>query len=286
LKAVLSGCFSGSALKFILLKGVAKLKLVLPVILGYVLGSVPIGFLVARYWGHIDIRHYGSGNIGTTNVFRTLGFYPGSIVLIGDIGKGVIAVLLGKWLGGEQAALLAGLAAILGHSWSIFLSFKGGRGVATGAGVFLALTPKVILIAALIWILVIAITWVSRNRVCSSKPLAVFTTIVSGDNRGKQAWDKERTAWEGTARTTTEAFFTAPDKSEVMSKSSGNKISGKYWRFILSLRIFRALSGERDQRVTGNSFRARWIPKAVPQLPAPNTAILTGMIIHPPISWA
>ena len=134
------------------------MKLVFPVILGYVLGSVPIGFLVAHYWGHIDIRHYGSGNIGTTNVFRTLGFYPGSIVLIGDIGKGVIAVLLGKWLGGEQAALLAGLAAILGHSWSIFLSFKGGRGVATGAGVFLALTPKVILIAALIWILVIAIT--------------------------------------------------------------------------------------------------------------------------------
>lgn len=154
------------------------MKLVLPVILGYVLGSVPIGFLVARYWGHVDIRHYGSGNIGTTNVFRTLGFYPGSIVLIGDIGKGVIAVLLGKWLGGEQAALLAGLAAILGHSWSIFLSFKGGRGVATGAGVFLALTPKVILIAALIWILVIAITgYVSLGSIIAAGSLPILMLI-------------------------------------------------------------------------------------------------------------
>ncbi|HHX50230.1 MAG TPA: glycerol-3-phosphate 1-O-acyltransferase PlsY [Clostridia bacterium] len=154
------------------------MKLVFPVILGYVLGSVPIGFLVAHYWGHIDIRHYGSGNIGTTNVFRTLGFYPGSIVLIGDIGKGVIAVLLGKWLGGEQAALLAGLAAILGHSWSIFLSFKGGRGVATGAGVFLALTPKVILIAALIWILVIAITgYVSLGSIIAAGSLPILMLI-------------------------------------------------------------------------------------------------------------
>lgn len=154
------------------------MKLFLPAILGYVLGSVPIGFLVARYWGHIDIRQYGSGNIGTTNVFRTLGFYPGSMVLIGDIGKGVIAVLLGKWLGGEQAALLAGLAAILGHSWSIFLSFKGGRGVATGAGVFLALTPKVILIAALIWILVIAITgYVSLGSIIAAGSLPILMLI-------------------------------------------------------------------------------------------------------------
>ncbi len=161
-----------------MLEGVAILKLLLAIILGYILGSIPIGFLVARYWGKIDIRQYGSGNIGTTNVFRTLGLYPGCIVLIGDIGKGVTAALLGKWLGGEQAALLGGLAAIIGHSWSLFLSFQGGRGVATGAGVFLALTPKVILIAALIWILVIALTrYVSLGSIIAAASLPILMLI-------------------------------------------------------------------------------------------------------------
>ncbi|HHY59155.1 MAG TPA: glycerol-3-phosphate acyltransferase, partial [Clostridia bacterium] len=98
-------------------------------VIGYLVGSIPIGFLVVRQLYRIDIRRYGSGNIGFTNVFRTAGLAPGLVVLAGDILKGVLAVLLGRWLGGETAGMLGGLAAIAGHNWSLFLRFSGGRGV-------------------------------------------------------------------------------------------------------------------------------------------------------------
>lgn len=154
------------------------MNLVLALILGYLIGSIPIGFLVAAKWFKIDIRHHGSGNIGFTNVFRIVGFYPGLVVLIGDIAKGSIAVLLGIWLGGEIAGMLGGLASIAGHNWSLFLGFSGGRGVATGAGVFLALAPKVILIAALIWVATIGITrYVSLGSILGAISVPILMIV-------------------------------------------------------------------------------------------------------------
>lgn len=146
-------------------------------VIGYLVGSIPIGFLVVRQLYRIDIRRYGSGNIGFTNVFRTAGLAPGLVVLAGDILKGVLAVLLGQWLGGETAGMLGGLAAIAGHNWSLFLRFSGGRGVATGAGVFLALAPKVLAVAALIWVLTVACTrYVSLGSILGaiSVPISVL----------------------------------------------------------------------------------------------------------------
>lgn len=141
----------------------------------YLIGSIPIGYLVVAKWHGLDIRKYGSGNIGFTNVFRIVGFPSGLVVLIGDIGKGVLAVLLAKGLGGELTAMLAGLAVIAGHNWSLFLNFSGGRGVATGAGVFLALAPKAIMLSALIWIVTIALTrYVSLGSILGAVCLPVL----------------------------------------------------------------------------------------------------------------
>ena len=104
------------------------------VIGSYLIGSIPSGLVIGKLKG-IDVRDYGSGNIGTTNVLRTLGARYGAIVLIADVFKGVIAVLLARYIietpTGEMAA---GFAAVAGHDWSLFLRFKGGRGVATSLG--------------------------------------------------------------------------------------------------------------------------------------------------------
>ncbi|MFW5896930.1 MAG: glycerol-3-phosphate 1-O-acyltransferase PlsY [Bacillota bacterium] len=114
---------------------------VLVLALAYVLGSAPVGYLVGKLHG-TDIREHGSGNIGTTNVLRLFGTGWAILVLLIDAGKGYLACALGNHLGvpGEIVAL-AGLAAIAGHNWSVFLRFRGGKGAATTAGVFLYLTP-------------------------------------------------------------------------------------------------------------------------------------------------
>lgn len=115
--------------------------------LAYLAGSIPTGYLVARARG-IDIRGVGSGNIGATNVFRILGKGPGILVLLADALKGALAVLvLPRWLGGDgsdarmQAALVAGVCAVLGHNFTCWLRFKGGKGIATSAGVLAAWAP-------------------------------------------------------------------------------------------------------------------------------------------------
>lgn len=112
-------------------------------ILSYLIGSVLIGDIVAKI-KRVDLRGQGSGNVGATNVFRTMGPLWGAVVLLGDTLKGVVAVLLGNTLGsfsGFEYAILTGILAIAGHNWSIFAGFRGGKGVATSLGVAIALTP-------------------------------------------------------------------------------------------------------------------------------------------------
>jgi glycerol-3-phosphate acyltransferase PlsY len=154
-------------------------KTILVLILSYLLGSVPIGFLVGDYLLGVDIRQHGSGNIGATNVFRILGIGPGLVVFVGDLAKGVIPVLAGKELGGSLLALLAGLAAIIGHNWSLFLGFKGGRGVATGAGVIFALSPLVGLIAFFLWAAVVMLSrYVSLGSIVATMAVPVLMFIL------------------------------------------------------------------------------------------------------------
>ena len=121
---------------------------------GYLLGSIPFGVIVTRLGGAGDVRAIGSGNIGATNVLRTgrrdLAFFT----LLGDGGKGVVAVLLARVLWGEDAGALAGGAAFIGHLFPVWLGFKGGKGVATFYGIMLAAAWPVGVVAALTWIAV------------------------------------------------------------------------------------------------------------------------------------
>ena len=119
----------------------------LAVILAYLLGSLPLAYIAGRCLKGIDIREVGDGNVGSANVIREVGAWAGVIVGLGDIGKGAAAVLLARWLGGpEVVPLLAGLSAMAGHAWPIFLWFRGGIGEATALGVLLVLVPWEILI--------------------------------------------------------------------------------------------------------------------------------------------
>lgn len=124
----------------------------------YVIGAIPVGVLVARLAGGVDIRHQGSGNIGATNVLRTLGPVAGAITLLGDIVKGFLAASVAGWLAGEAWLGAGAVAAVVGNCWPVFLRFRGGKGVATGLGAFLRAAPLAVLPAALVWILVIALT--------------------------------------------------------------------------------------------------------------------------------
>jgi acyl phosphate:glycerol-3-phosphate acyltransferase len=125
--------------------------------LAYLVGAIPVGYLVGRAFGIGDIRRHGSGTIGATNVLRTAGKLPAMLTLVGDVVKGALAVVIGgAWAGDERATAACAVAAIIGNCWSIFLGFRGGKGVATGLGAFLALVPWAVLPAALVWLAVTA----------------------------------------------------------------------------------------------------------------------------------
>lgn len=133
--------------------------LLLTAVLGYLLGSIPFGILVTRAMGLGDLRAIGSGNIGATNVLRTGNKAAALATLLLDGGKGAVAVLLARWLvGGEDAAQVAGLAAFLGHLYPVWLGFRGGKGVATFLGLFLALDGRVGLALCLTWLVTAVVT--------------------------------------------------------------------------------------------------------------------------------
>ena len=127
-------------------------------VLAYLLGAVPFGIIVTRAMGLGDLRRIGSGNIGATNVLRTGNRGAALATLLLDGGKGAVAVLLARWLVGEDAAQLAGLSAFLGHLYPVWLGFNGGKGVATFLGVLLALSWMAGLAVCLTWLLTAVLT--------------------------------------------------------------------------------------------------------------------------------
>ncbi len=128
------------------------------IIFAFVLGSIPFGDIVARLRG-INIREVGSGNIGATNVLRSLGKVPALLTLVGDIMKGTAAVAVARSVAGDPFIEgIAGLSAIAGHTFSLFLRFRGGKGVATAIGVLLIYAPAVGLATIAVWLLVVAVT--------------------------------------------------------------------------------------------------------------------------------
>ncbi len=137
------------------------MTLILWAAIGYLLGSIPFGIVITRALGLGDLRQIGSGNIGATNVLRT-GNKPAALAtLLLDSGKGAIAVLLARALAGQDAALIAGAAAFLGHLYPVWLGFKGGKGVATFLGTILALDWRLGLAACAIWLATALLTRIS-----------------------------------------------------------------------------------------------------------------------------
>ena len=134
---------------------------VLSILIGYFLGAIPTSFIAGKLLAGIDLREHGSGNLGASNTARILGKGPGIMVLILDVLKGVAAVLLISRLLPSSPyyyQVLSGFLAIIGHNWSIFLNFSGGKGVATSSGVLLALTPKITLVLLGVFAVIVAIT--------------------------------------------------------------------------------------------------------------------------------
>ena len=155
---------------------------VILVLVAYVVGSIPFAIVVGKWFWHVDVRDHGSGNVGTTNVFRVLGKRAGTLVLIGDMAKGFIPVFVAVRLAAHGVfpawyPLIVALAALLGHMFSIFLRGGGGKGVATGAGIVLALVPLVFIAALCVFLLALLLSrMVSLASMCAALTFAVGTT--------------------------------------------------------------------------------------------------------------
>jgi glycerol-3-phosphate acyltransferase PlsY len=134
------------------------LKIVILSVFAFLLGSIPTGLLIVRSRG-IDLRRIGSGNIGATNVLRSTGKWSALLTLCGDILKGALAVLIARHFGaGMLFEGIIGIFSILGHNFSVFLRFKGGKGVATSLGVLSAYSPQTALITGIIWLLTLMVS--------------------------------------------------------------------------------------------------------------------------------
>ena len=159
-------------------------RYILAGVIGYLLGNISSGFLVSKAYGLRDIRKHGSGNSGTTNVLRTLGWLPSVLTLVCDCLKGYAACLIGKWLGGDIGMLLGGLCAILGHDFPVFLGFKGGKGIATSLGLIIAINPWIALAELAVQIVAVALT--HYMSVASLITTVAFPVLVAIMERGRE----------------------------------------------------------------------------------------------------
>lgn len=152
------------------------MDLVLVCVLGYVIGSIPNGLIWGKCFWQVDLRDHGSHNIGATNAWRTLGKTAGFLIFATDFLKGAACVALGLWLAGTPLAMvLGGILAIVGHSWSLFLKFKGGKGVATGLGVIAMLMPTVTLLVFAVWFVIVYFTkYVSLGSIVAAALVPVL----------------------------------------------------------------------------------------------------------------
>ena len=145
------------------------------VALAYLVGSIPFSFLVARRWGIADVRSVGSGNVGATNVMRSAGRVPGSIAFVLDALKGTVAVLVALQTGADaRAQALVAVAAVVGHMFPVWLGFRGGKGVATGAGAFAPLLPIATATGILVFVVLLAAwRYVAIASLCAASTLAL-----------------------------------------------------------------------------------------------------------------
>jgi len=152
--------------------------IVLILLLSFLLGAIPNAYLIAKIFYRIDIRNCGSGNPGATNVWRSVGKIPGTLTFLFDVLKGFIPVFIARKIFPEPSLtypMMAGFCAVAGHIWTPFLRFKGGKGVATGFGVFLGLIPIATFFALIVFIITLALTkYVALGSIAASISLPLF----------------------------------------------------------------------------------------------------------------
>ena len=157
---------------------------VLAGLVAYLLGSISFAVIVSRIYAHDDVRKYGSKNAGMTNILRTYGKLPAFFTLLGDFFKGVLAVLVGRWIFSLMgvtdfdAGYLAGFFALLGHLYPVFFGFKGGKGVLTSLGIILVVNPLVLLILLIIFLPVLFITRIVSLVSITGAMLYPFITLI------------------------------------------------------------------------------------------------------------
>lgn len=152
--------------------------IVLAIIIAYFIGGINNAYIFTRYIKKIDIRNYGSGNAGATNVLRVLGFKAAAPVFALDVLKGVISVLLGRFIAGNLGAMFAGIAVVCGHNWPVLLNFRGGKGIATSFGVIMTINPILGIYSFIIGILTIVFTkYVSLGSIVGAASFLLFNLI-------------------------------------------------------------------------------------------------------------
>ena len=152
-------------------------------LLAYLIGSINSSILVGKLWKKVDVRDYGSGNAGATNTLRTLGLGPAILVILGDVLKGVVAVLLGWAFVGVIGGIVAGISVVVGHNWPIFFQFKGGKGILTSAVVIIMVTPKIGVAVMLIAVIIIAITrYVSLGSLAGALLLPLMVVMMKSED--------------------------------------------------------------------------------------------------------
>src|SRR4030043_295592 len=152
---------------------------------GYLLGSVPTGLLLTKLFSKIDPRKMGSKSIGATNIFRTAGKGLGILTLVGDLLKGTVPVFIAiQWGESDLWIAIAGLTAILGHVFPIFLGFKGGKGVATALGIYLVISPVAVVIEFLLFsVLVWKWRFISLGSICCATTIPILIAFFRSDSR-------------------------------------------------------------------------------------------------------
>ena len=155
------------------------MKMTMLVLISYLIGCFPSAYFLGKMYKNIDIRNHGSGNSGSTNALRVMGTKFGILTLVLDVAKGIIAVLIGKLILGDQGGLIAGLLVVLGHNFPVYLKFKGGKGVATSIGVLMILTWQTSLTVVIIGVITIIITrYVSLGSILGAISAPITAVLV------------------------------------------------------------------------------------------------------------
>lgn len=151
------------------------MKYIILALVGYFIGTIPCSYMVGKFYGKIDVRQHGSGNAGATNVLRTVGKKAALVALLGDVLKGVLPALIGRYFLGIEGAMLASLFAVIGHCYPVTLRFKGGKGVATAGGLIIGTNP---LIAFILFIYMLILVYTKKYVSLASITAAIFYPFI------------------------------------------------------------------------------------------------------------